>query len=341
MLAAPLDAVWLPVPIALHRPFCTQALAAGKAVMCEKPAAGSVDDVDAMIQARDRAALPVAIGYQNVYETSLPLIKRRLAEGAVGVIREATVCACWPRGKAYYGRNPWAGSLHRDGVWVLDSPANNALAHFINLALFLLGPGPDQSATPLAVEAELYRANPIENYDTCSLRLTLDTGPSVLVLLTHACAAAVEPRLVIHGGRGRLDWSQETGAVFRGPGGSIREHLSRDDQTHRNMVRRFVHALRGRGGEGLASASLEVARAHTVAINGASQAARIVEVPPDHVLTLNRPDGPLHAIAGIEEIFVQCAARRQMLGESRLATWTVAPGRLDLHGYRHFAGPAS
>src|SRR5215208_491673 len=51
LLALDIDAIWLPVPIDLHRPFTEAALAAGKAVLCEKPAAGSVDDVFAMMAA--------------------------------------------------------------------------------------------------------------------------------------------------------------------------------------------------------------------------------------------------------------------------------------------------
>ena len=61
-----LEAVWLPVPIDLHREYTEKALAAGKAVMCEKPVAGCIDDIDAMIAARDKYNLPVAIGYQDV-----------------------------------------------------------------------------------------------------------------------------------------------------------------------------------------------------------------------------------------------------------------------------------
>src|SRR5256885_16138150 len=44
LMALPIDAVWLPLPIDLHRSFTEQALAAGKAVLVEKPAAGCVDD---------------------------------------------------------------------------------------------------------------------------------------------------------------------------------------------------------------------------------------------------------------------------------------------------------
>jgi predicted dehydrogenase len=36
-----IQAVWLPLPIDLHRPYTEQALAAGKAVMCEKPWPGA------------------------------------------------------------------------------------------------------------------------------------------------------------------------------------------------------------------------------------------------------------------------------------------------------------
>jgi len=42
------------------------------------------------------------------------------------------------------------GQLQRNGAWVLDSPVQNALNHFVNLTLFLLGPSPEESALPVA-----------------------------------------------------------------------------------------------------------------------------------------------------------------------------------------------
>ena len=202
MLEQPLDAVWLPVPIALHRPFAAQALAAGRAVLVEKPAAGIVQDVDAMIADRDRAGLPVAVAFQTMYDDATWQAKRLLLEGAVGHVRRASVVGCWPRGASYYARNRWAGRLRDGDAWVLDSPANNAMAHFLNLALFLLGPTADAPAAPALVEAELYRANPIETYDTCTLRVTLLGGAALLVAMTHACAGTVDPVVTIEGGRG-------------------------------------------------------------------------------------------------------------------------------------------
>jgi predicted dehydrogenase len=197
LLALDIDAVWLPVPIDLHRPLTEAALAAGKAVLCEKPAAGCVDDVDAMIAARDRAKLPVLIGFQDLYQPNLAPLKRRLLNGDLGKVLGVTVIGCWPRGDAYFRRNAWVGRLQRDGRWIMDSPAANALAHFLHLPLYLLGSSMGEAATPLSVEAELYRANAIENYDTCSMRVIIEGNVPLIVGFTHACDTTIEPRVTI------------------------------------------------------------------------------------------------------------------------------------------------
>jgi predicted dehydrogenase len=193
LLDFPIDAVWLPLPIDLHLPYTEMALAAGKPVMCEKPAAGCVDDVDQMISARDRTGLPVAIGFQDVYQPSVAVLKDRLVSGEFGAPRSVCILGCWPRNEQYFARNGWAGRLRRDGRWVMDSPASNAFAHFLHLALFLLGPSRHECARPIDVSAELYRANRIENYDTCSMRFTLDNDVPIYLAYTHACCDDVEP----------------------------------------------------------------------------------------------------------------------------------------------------
>src|SRR4051812_13176461 len=140
LLEAPIDAVWLPLPIDLHRPYTEMALRAGKAVLCEKPAAGSVDDVDAMIAARDAAGLPVAVGFQDAYQPAVVGLRRRTAAGECGRPLNVRGLGCGPRNERSFSRTAWAGRLRRDGRWVLDGPATNALAHYLHLPLLLLGP---------------------------------------------------------------------------------------------------------------------------------------------------------------------------------------------------------
>jgi hypothetical protein len=131
-------------------------------------------------------------------------LKRDLLEGRYGrPLRLATLCA-WPRDRAYYRRNSWAGRLRdRDsGAWVLDSPANNAMAHFLHNALFVLGPAMAHSALPAAVTAELARAYPIDSADTAACRVMTDGGCEVLFLASHVTERPIEPRFASNAGRG-------------------------------------------------------------------------------------------------------------------------------------------
>jgi len=337
LLASNVEAVWLPLPIHLHRPFTIRALEAGKAVMVEKPVAGCVDDVDAMIEARDRTGRPVAIGYQDVYDpTTLPF-KRMLLDGVLGQITDVTLHATWPRDSLYYGRNNWAGAFKRNDVWVMDSPANNALAHYVNIALFLLGDTLDTAATPTAVEAELYRVNDIENYDTIAMRMTLPGGIRFLVLLTHAAKEVHNPTIRFEGEKGEAVRTNES-VVIRTDSGE--QTLPRGGKPMSPMVRRFSKLVRGIADDQIGLPTLESARAPLVAINGASEATVIHDVPTSFVdVTDTERGGKLRSLPGIEAAFVQCATNKLMLHESGLLPWTQPAGTKDLTGYRKFAGP--
>ena len=342
LLAQPVDAVWLPLPIHLHLPYTERALAAGKAVMCEKPAAGSVDDVDAMIAARDRTRLPVAIGFQDLYQPSVVLLKRRLLAGEFGTPTRASVIGCWPRSERYFTRNDWAGRLRRNGRWVLDSPASNALAHFLHLALFLLGDRENGSAKPNSVAAELYRANPIENYDTCSMRFTAGGADvPITVAFTHAAASSVEPVVVIETDNDcTIRYLSGRGIEIRTAGGGV-ETLALSANPHKHMLSAFGQWVR-RGTDAVLGSSLEMARAHVVAVNAASEATPVFDVPAETVKRTMWQDGaPLRAIDGIVPALRACVDDGCLLHETALAPWAHSPRTLPINGYHHFAGPAT
>jgi predicted dehydrogenase len=345
LLASDIEAVWLPLPIDLHRPYTEAALAAGKAVMCEKPAAGSVDDVDAMIAARDRAKLPVIIGFQDIYQPSIATLKQRIVAGEFGKPLSATVMGCWPRSERYFGRNDWAGRIKRDGRWVMDSPATNALAHFINIAMFLAGSTRDASAWPTHVAAELYRANRIENFDTCSLRITLGGGVPLYVSYTHACATTVDPIVTVECENAILRYvaGRQIEIVTRGASGVGEvQTLPLLHHPHSHMLRALQHCVRHDRTDNLC-ASLEMARAHVVALNVASEHSSIVDIPRDFIETSPGPDhAPLRAVRNIIPAMQACADKKQMLCETGLASWAVpAKNHAVPASYHHFAGPVA
>lgn len=346
LLALPIDGVWLPLPIDLHRPYTERALRAGKAVLVEKPAAGCVDDVDAMILAQQEAALPVAVGYQNLFDAATWTMKRRLLDGAIGKPTAASVVCCWPRSDAYFHRTAWAGKLKRNGAWVLDSPANNAMAHFLNLALFLLGPSESESTNPLAVEAELYRANPIENYDTCCLRYEIAGGATLLVGLTHACRRTVHPTVTITGECGTLRfWNSNRYEITRTSSDPQCAELTPESLPAAPHVGSLVtrgFAAYVMGDPSPQVATLTNARAHTVAVNGASEASPVRTIPASAITVVPGPDGhPLRSVAGIEDALLACAADGQMLHESGRVPWSAPAGAKDLRGYTTFTAPAT
>lgn len=329
MLEAPIDAVWLPVPIHLHRPFTEAAFDAGKAVVCEKPAAGTVEEVDAMIAARDAAGLAARIAYQHMHEARTPLIRRRLAEGAIGPIRRASVWGCWPRGDDYYARNDWAGALRRNGTWVLDSPMQNAMSHHLQLMLHFIG------RPPAAVEAELYRTRPIENCDTVSLRLGFD-GARAVVLMTHACSQWRDVEIVVEGESGRLTWTARQATLEDADGRTI-ESFDADPTSRPNIARGLAAAVRGEPTDDLPGCTIEQARPPIVVTNAAAEAGPIHTLP-DEAYEVIEENG-VRAINGIEAAFKRCAEEGLMLHESGELPWTTAGRSIETRGYSRFAGP--
>lgn len=336
LLAGPVDAIWLPLPIDLHRPFTIQALEAGKGVLCEKPAAGSVDDVDAMIAARDRCRRPVLIGYQHVYDPITAQVKRLLLDGAIGPVRSVTAWACWPRSTDYFSRNDWAGRHQRNGDWVMDSPANNALAHYLNLPLFLLGETNNESAALNSVEAELYRANAIENYDTASIRVTTERGVRLLVLFTHACGESRGPTIRIEGDEGVLTLEPDVQTTL------TTRRSSQSWPAYGDCRRHMIAAMRQMIRDGQAPgtlSTLESARAQVVVVNAASQAAYVRNIPQAVVRQVSMDDQHAMAVRGIESVFEKASSAGKMLHESGLVDWSVPAGKLEVRGYHHFTGP--
>lgn len=335
LASAPADAIWLPVPIHLHRSFTEQSLRAGLHVITEKPAAGSVQDVDAMIAARDQAQKQVLVGFQDIYSTYAGPAKAELLAGSIGKIEDATVHAAWPRGSAYYRRNNWAGKLRVAGQWVLDSPLQNAISHYVHLALFLLGNQPHDSGVAEQIDAELYRANDIENFDTCAFRVTLHTGVSLFVFLTHTVDQQHDAVISIRGSEGSLTVDAQ-GCRIEGNRSCV---WVLDANKRTSMVRTIAQQLRTQPRES-AVATLEMARSHTLVVNAASQATPVHRISPRFISVVKESKGnDMTIVPGMSEVMTRCVRSRRLPSELGDIPWARPGGILNLQGYRQFAGP--
>ena len=85
LLADPeIDAVYIPLPNALHVEWSLKAMQAGKHVLCEKPMAMKAADYDQLIAARDAAGVLAAEALMIVHHPQWQRARELLADGAVG-----------------------------------------------------------------------------------------------------------------------------------------------------------------------------------------------------------------------------------------------------------------
>ena len=88
LLADPeIDAVYIPLPNHLHAEWTIKAARAGKHVLCEKPLALTVADVDAMVEACREAKVVLAEGFMYRHHPQTLKVKQLLDEGAIGTLR--------------------------------------------------------------------------------------------------------------------------------------------------------------------------------------------------------------------------------------------------------------
>ena len=190
-----LDFAAIATPIPLHAPMHRACVTRGIAVYLEKPPTLDWRELDAMIALERDARFATQVGFNFIGESARQTLKKRLVAGEFGRLKVAGFVGCWPRGQTYYQRARWAGKLKLDGHLVLDSCVGNAFAHYVHNALFWCGQSAVESWGRVEeVEAELYRAHPIESFDTVFARGVCASGDGdqceIRVGATHAAAGA-------------------------------------------------------------------------------------------------------------------------------------------------------
>jgi len=273
------DILTVPVGIHQHVPISIEAMKAGLDVYCEKPAAATVQEVDALIGAQKATHKTVTIGFQHIYSNSIQRLKRLICDGALGHVHSVSLLCGWPRSLQYYARNDWTGKMRLRDSWLLDSPANNANAHYVLNALYLCSPAPQCAGVPEVVRAELYRANAIESADTVQFRFVTGEGTRGHILLTHANRREVGPLMKLECETGTVYWQSDNGnTCIRFKGGKVEGF---DNVTHPEWrydpFKDLVEALH-EGREPLCTPLL--ARSQTLAVNLMHESCpRITSIP--------------------------------------------------------------
>lgn len=194
------DAIAIAAPIPFHYSMARACIEAGIPVYLEKPPVPLLDQLEELIAADSRKQ--ITVGFQYISSLWIGQLKDWIVSGRLGDIQEIRVGACWPRTDVYYNRAGWAGKFKIGQEPIFDGPATNALSHMIHNIMYLASPVPGAYDVPVDVQAELYRARPIESYDGVCLRGTLSTGTRYHVVFSHASREALPIRMEVRGTKG-------------------------------------------------------------------------------------------------------------------------------------------
>ncbi|SFH09135.1 Predicted dehydrogenase [Palleronia marisminoris] len=160
-----IDIVDICTPPALHLPQVESALSAGKHVICEKPLAGSLDEIERLELAERRAPGVLMPVFQYRFGAGAKAARRIIDEGIAGKPLVATAETHWFRDAAYFD-NPWRGNLRAE----LGGTMTTHAIHIHDMMSWLMGP----------VEAVFgrmaTRIHDIETEDTASASVAFASG---------------------------------------------------------------------------------------------------------------------------------------------------------------------
>ncbi len=324
-----LDLCFIPTGIAQHKPMAIEAMKHGANCLIEKPAAPTLQDVHEMREAERLLNKFTAVAFQTVYQPEIQRAKQMLLEGRIGRILSGSCLGCWIRDHNYYSRNRWAGKTGTPDNWILDSPFQNALAHYLNLLLFFTGRRPGESADPVWLEAMLLRGNPeIENTDTAALHLKTSEGTDLKFCCTHAPERNVDPEVRIRGEEGAMTWRFGQITLEDSRGNRIEEIPVDETRQREHLMDAMLERLEN---PDRFICTLEQAGKHVAVVNAAQESCRVF--PVEDSFRRDLPDNNrTWVIPGIEDLF-----RRMLETEDWSIFPRIGPGFPLVH-YSRFSG---
>lgn len=334
--AGGVDVITLPIGIHDHVRLSIVCMEAGFNVIVEKPLTGAIQDANRLIDVRDKTGKTIVVGYQHLYSQTIQGLKERVLDGRLGPIKMARLKASWPRGSQYYSRNPWAGSQKRDGVWTLDSPINNALAHYLTNIFYLSSTSLENPCGITSVHAELYRAWDIENLDTACLRVQTDTDTTALIAMSHVGENRFGPIMNLECENGTVHWT--AGSCEMTYTNGQKESIEDNDSRMRSLPWvNMVNALRH--GESVIS-SLEVARSQTLCINGAHESCPDVHTIPEGVVkTVMKNEQKFLVVDNLENLLHRSADENKLFSDMGVS-WAKQSEAYQLEEYCQFPSGA-
>ena len=175
-----LDVIDICTPSYLHFAQIRQALEAGKYVICEKPVAGSLCEVDELIAFEVQSGKRVMPIFQYRFGHGVQKLKFLIQEDLAGQAYLTTVETAWRRRAAYYAA-PWRGKWETE----LGGALVTLAIHAHDVLYYVLGPVKSVFARTAT------KVNPIQTEDCVSASLEMADGSLASLAVTTGSVAEI------------------------------------------------------------------------------------------------------------------------------------------------------
>ena len=195
MLASPeVDVVCITTPSGIRIPIATDAAAAGKHIIIEKPIDVTLEKADRIIQAAEDAGVVLMCIFQLRYGEEINKVRKAVQEGKLGKIVLGDAYIKWYRPQEYYDSAGWRGTWDMEGGGALMTQG----IHTVDLLLWVMGPVKRVSARMGAL------VHNVEVEDTIVAILEYESGALGVIEATTASHPGMPAKLEFSGSRGTV-----------------------------------------------------------------------------------------------------------------------------------------
>ncbi|QPL04909.1 MULTISPECIES: inositol 2-dehydrogenase [Actinomyces] len=184
-----IDAVIVGSPTPLHIPHLLAAAKAGKAVLCEKPIALDITDVEAAKDELDAITTPVMFGFNRRFDPSFAAVREAVAAGRIGELEQLTIIS----------RDPAAPPV--DYVKVSGGIFRDMTIHDFDTARFFLGDIVEVHAVGQNLDEAIKETG---DFDAAVVTLRAASGAVATIVNNRHCASGYDQRLEASGRDGAL-----------------------------------------------------------------------------------------------------------------------------------------
>ena len=183
------DAVIIGSPTPLHIPHLLAAARAGKAVLCEKPIALDMKDVEAAKAELDAVTTPVMFGFNRRFDPSFAAVRAAVRDGRVGDLEQLTIIS----------RDPAAPPV--EYIKVSGGIFRDMTIHDFDTARFFLGEITEVYAAGQNLDPAIKETG---DFDAAVVTLRAASGAVATIINNRHCASGYDQRLEASGRDGAL-----------------------------------------------------------------------------------------------------------------------------------------